>query len=216
MPSTSNPTGGEEPRSPRRTKVQVWEDLLRAATEVFGRVGYTAASLDEIAERAGVPQGSIYFHVRQKIDLLEGILEGFHEERLTRVRQASVGGPALARLQRMLETYFEFTTGRFPQSSIYWQAGPGVTPQERERLFPERMAFVHLFAGVLRDGQGEGVVVDMDATLMAQSIILATHSMCDALQREPEAERPRVARQFVALLVRGHAIDPAALGLRLD
>ncbi|WP_051343917.1 TetR/AcrR family transcriptional regulator [Alicyclobacillus herbarius] len=48
--------------------------VLRAAVEVFAEKGFTAASTSEIAERAGVAEGTIFRHYRTKKDLLLSIV----------------------------------------------------------------------------------------------------------------------------------------------
>lgn len=59
--------------------------LLQAAVEVFTERGYEAATVADIAERAGVTTGAVYSHFRGKLDLLlqslglrslEGLAEG--------------------------------------------------------------------------------------------------------------------------------------------
>jgi AcrR family transcriptional regulator len=45
------------------------ERLLKAALDVFAEQGYTAASVDEIAARAGVTKGALYYWFRDKEDL---------------------------------------------------------------------------------------------------------------------------------------------------
>ena len=42
------------------------EDILNAAIEVFGRVGYTAASTNEIVKRAKVSKGLLFHHFTNK------------------------------------------------------------------------------------------------------------------------------------------------------
>jgi AcrR family transcriptional regulator len=45
------------------------EQLLKAALDVFSEQGYAAASVDEIAARAGVTKGAVYYWFRDKEDL---------------------------------------------------------------------------------------------------------------------------------------------------
>jgi AcrR family transcriptional regulator len=58
---------------PRRTRREVTEQiraaLLQAAAAEFARVGYTAARLEGIAQRAGVTKGAIYSNFASKADL---------------------------------------------------------------------------------------------------------------------------------------------------
>ena len=55
----------------RRTPVgqDTKERLLKAALDVFAEQGYQAASVDEIASRAGVTKGALYYWFRDKEDL---------------------------------------------------------------------------------------------------------------------------------------------------
>ena len=56
-------------------KAQTRERLLDAATRVFANKGYAAASLDEIAEEAGLTKGAVYSNFESKDDLFVTLLE---------------------------------------------------------------------------------------------------------------------------------------------
>lgn len=45
------------------------ERILAAALEVFGEVGYVTASLEDVAARAGLTKGAVYYWFRDKGDL---------------------------------------------------------------------------------------------------------------------------------------------------
>lgn len=49
--------------------------LLDAAARVFCAKGVTNTSLDDIAHEAGVTRGAIYWHFRNKADLVEALME---------------------------------------------------------------------------------------------------------------------------------------------
>lgn len=48
--------------------------IVRAATEIFAEKGFSAASTSEIAQRAGVAEGTIFRHYKTKKDLLFSIV----------------------------------------------------------------------------------------------------------------------------------------------
>jgi AcrR family transcriptional regulator len=82
--------------------------ILEAATEVFAEYGYAAASMGEIATRAGVVASVIYDHFRSKRDLHIELLE-LHGEELIRRSITEVEGNSGEELQRAsLEAYFRF------------------------------------------------------------------------------------------------------------
>ena len=55
------------------------EKLLETAATVFGRVGYQAASVDDILEAARVAPSNFYYHFRSKEELALEVLEGYFD-----------------------------------------------------------------------------------------------------------------------------------------
>lgn len=78
-PAPSPPTGPGQPRraTPSRAeKKQVTRArLLDAAERVFASRGFAEASLDEIAEVAGLTKGAVYSNFDKKLDLLLAVLD---------------------------------------------------------------------------------------------------------------------------------------------
>src|SRR4051794_5367182 len=67
-------------------------DLLDAARRVFGSRGYGAATLDEIAEAAGVTRGALYYHFAGgKEDLFLALLDERLQERAEAIRDRFAG-----------------------------------------------------------------------------------------------------------------------------
>ncbi len=78
----SRPRSGRLPRSARRAQ------LLEVALEVFVEQGYHAASMDEIAERAGVSKPVVYQHFPGKLDLYLALIQSSCDEVVSGVRGA--------------------------------------------------------------------------------------------------------------------------------
>jgi AcrR family transcriptional regulator len=62
-------------RAARGDKGDAREELLEAAAQVFAERGFQAASVDEIAARAGFSKGAVYWHFDGKDDLFFALLE---------------------------------------------------------------------------------------------------------------------------------------------
>lgn len=69
MTAAARPPSGRLPRTARRAQ------LLQVALTVFVEQGYHSASMDEIAERAGVSKPVLYQHFPGKLDLYLALLE---------------------------------------------------------------------------------------------------------------------------------------------
>src|SRR3954454_19188950 len=73
--------------------------LLAAATRVFARHGYHAATLDEIAAEAGFTKGALYYNFASKEELFLALLDQHIASRVALLRElGSQASPADARL----------------------------------------------------------------------------------------------------------------------
>lgn len=82
QPIPQRQRSGRLPRSARRAQ------LLDVALEVFVEQGYHAASMDEIAERAGVSKPVVYQHFPGKLDLYLALLESSRDTVIAAVKAA--------------------------------------------------------------------------------------------------------------------------------
>jgi len=94
------------------------EAILRAAQEAFGQLGFTAATVKDVAGRADVSFGLVSHYFGSKQDLF--LAAGFDmADRITeRLVEATAGDcTGLACVERYMAAYFEFTEehrNRFP------------------------------------------------------------------------------------------------------
>lgn len=65
----------------RRTKKeaqQTREDILKAATDLFSQKGVALTTLDQIAKRANVTRGAVYWHFKNKTEIFNALFEAMH------------------------------------------------------------------------------------------------------------------------------------------
>lgn len=88
----------------RRTKAEAEatrESILDAAEQVFMEKGVAKASLEEIARAAGVTRGAVYWHFRNKQDILDAMLERVRAPIAEMIDEASSVGDSLDRLKQV-------------------------------------------------------------------------------------------------------------------
>jgi AcrR family transcriptional regulator len=80
--------------------------IMRAAVAVMGEVGYEAASVRDMASRAGVSVAALYYHFPSKADLLREFLDEAWEVSLARIerRLRLAGDDPFARLDSVVGT----------------------------------------------------------------------------------------------------------------
>jgi TetR/AcrR family acrAB operon transcriptional repressor len=71
---------------------QTRQAVLAAALKTFGKYKYSGTSLEAVAKEAGMTRGAIYWHFKNKFELLHAVIEdGYRkaDERINRVLQSS-------------------------------------------------------------------------------------------------------------------------------
>ena len=188
------------PRARRADATRNTERLVQAAREVFARDGLSA-TLQDIADQAGVGIGTIYRNFSGKREVVETLYDAAVDRALADVEAAlAIDDPWLA-----LVTFFEVTAKNQAQDR-----GLSETLFESDAFGPHEStahkivaAVSPLFdratrAGVLR----EGVTV---------TDILPIFAMLDAVSRLTSS-RPELWRRYLALLLDGlRAVDRSAL-----
>ncbi len=74
--------------------------ILRAARSVFGKRGFHGATIEEIADEAGLSNGAIYYNFQSKGELFLRLLEERQDERIEHMRRTlspAIDGQALDR-----------------------------------------------------------------------------------------------------------------------
>lgn len=82
-------------RVARRTGTRVL--IMDAAAELFAARGVTSTSIEEIAERAGIAKGSVFYNFESKSGLVEAIMARSSELFTAALTEATQGRTGLAR-----------------------------------------------------------------------------------------------------------------------
>ena len=104
------PAGTGRPAAPRPPQGPGEEGILAAAVAVMAEKGYHGTSVRDIAVRAGLSPGALYYHFESKQQLLATIMERGIEELLRRTRAAlaAAGDDPADRLRAIVRTHVLF------------------------------------------------------------------------------------------------------------
>jgi AcrR family transcriptional regulator len=108
-PTSRRPTRAEKREANR-------ERILRAARGVFGARGYHSATIEDVADEAGLSNGAIYYNFQSKEDLFLALLDERTDERLEHVRQTLAASGRPATQQRGLDDAARDVTRSFKES----------------------------------------------------------------------------------------------------
>ncbi|MFD2763953.1 TetR/AcrR family transcriptional regulator [Micromonospora eburnea] len=183
-------------RLPRAVREQ---QMLDAAVRVFSRRGFHAASMDEIADDAGISKPMVYAYLGTKEELFIACL---HREG-ARMTAAIAGAaapdlPADERLWRGLRAFFGFVGGHRDGWAVLYRQARGSQPFATE-LAAMRNRLVEVVAGMLDHAlRARGREVSAtDLEVVAYALVGASESLADWLADHPEADPERTAGRMM-------------------
>ncbi|GAB3151222.1 TetR/AcrR family transcriptional regulator [Micromonospora sonneratiae] len=183
-------------RLPRAVREQ---QMLDAAVKVFSRRGFHAASMDEIAEDAGISKPMVYAYLGTKEELFVACL---HREG-TRMMEAIAGVinpemPADQRLWHGLRAFFRFVAAHRDGWVVLYRQARGEQPFAGE-LAVMRARMVEVVAGMLdRALRADGREVrEIDLEIQAYALVGASESLADWLADRPDADPDQLAARMV-------------------
>ncbi len=151
-------------------------ELLEAARKLFVRDGFAEVSVSRIVRDIGVAQGTFYYYFEAKEAALDALLQAHVQElaaRLSEVASAPHREP-IGALQEMVRTELDFDSRRASELGAIRGA------DARTKLFKATLrTLAPIYAGVLARGQGTGAIPSAPADLLAEIVVLATHSLFD-------------------------------------
>ncbi len=195
--------------SPRigRTKEEVLKDfrtteILEAARRVIGQVGYADASMDRIAQAAGIAKGTLYLYFKNKESLLLASFEhGFSllMERTRAATQRTRG--STAKIAELVRAFMEHSS----EHQVFFRGlrqrpdlGPEGVSEVADQLRKLIDEYIQLVTGFVERGIRAGEFRKVDAQRTARFLVELLHGVL--AERVREGEPFRLSEDADALL----------------
>jgi AcrR family transcriptional regulator len=147
----ATPRGGRLPRNARRAQ------LLDAALEVFVAQGFHAASMDDIADHAGISKPVLYQHFPSKLDLYLALLDAQVEDLVSRIRATlDATTDNRERVRGAITTYFDFVESKGAAYRLVFESDLRNEPTVRDRIETALDSCVEAIADTIAKDTGVG------------------------------------------------------------
>jgi AcrR family transcriptional regulator len=145
--------------------------LYEAAVDLIAERGYAATTVDDIALRAGVAKGTVYYNFASKTELFEELLRHGIGLLTSRFREVGAGVPPREAVAALIRAQLEYVQRHraFAQLllSEMWRTNRGW--QQTLRLLREEA--VEVIAGVIRAGVDSGEFpTDLDVQVASSAL----------------------------------------------
>jgi AcrR family transcriptional regulator len=181
----------------RRDAQRNRERILEAAREVFAERG-VGATLDDVADRAGVGIGTVYRRYANKDALIDELCEDWIDDLVAFAEEALSSRDAWKAFISFLERVEEASAANRALEHLIVESGG---PRGHERVARARERLAEPIAALVERAKKQGKLrADFDA-----SDVAVIHAMVAAAVRETCALSPDLWRRYFGLIVDGLA-----------
>lgn len=183
------------------------EQLLRLAASMFGVQGYTATTMRNIAEQAGIEAPSIYYHFSSKEDLVDEVMEQGGDRIVRHLNEQldALGSDASAE-QRFRAAVFGQMSGlvKHGEFALANSRLLGQLPDKvRERQLKRRERHQKVWNGLLEDLRAEGRLRNDVDIHLARIFILGGINSIQSWFNPRKGALENVAEQFCDMFLSG-------------
>ena len=197
-------------KAPAETRIQAQNRavILAAALEVFSAYGYRGATVDQIADKAGLSKPNLLYYFRRKEDIYTAVLEQTLDEWLAPLRVLDANGEPIAELTRYISEKLGMSFAASPASKLFANEVLHGAPHVRPFLQGPLRELVDEKAAVIRRWIMEGKIRAVDPVHFIFAIWAVTQHYADfSVQVESvlghEAEKERTKKAVLDILLSG-------------
>jgi AcrR family transcriptional regulator len=149
------------------------EEVVAAAAKVFYERGYSAATVQDIADELGILKGSLYHYIKTKEDLLFRLIEGVHTE-VEAILEDVLAVEGIDPLERMglyVHRQVVHNLGDLQRISIYYHELDRLGEDRRRSVVAWRRRHDRFLRDLIREAQEQGLAdASVDAGLLANCV----------------------------------------------
>ena len=179
------------------------ERILETATRLFYEGGYRATSMESIADELSATKPFIYYHFKNKYDILEEIamrVIRMADDALKRALDA--GGDPVQILSNMVSNYTRLVIEQQRIIAVFWREESNFTEETRKKVAEEQTRFGNELAAVLMQGKEQGLFTVDHPRLTALSLMNLTTFMYTWYRTEGSLKAEELCEHFVRMALR--------------
>ncbi|MBN2801277.1 MAG: TetR/AcrR family transcriptional regulator [Deltaproteobacteria bacterium] len=195
------------PESDRR------EQILNAARDVFIEEGYLQARVQDVARRAGLSKGAVYFYYPSKRDIFMALIHQEHEDTYAFLARAETDPrPAAALLVELGQKYLDYFAPENPVARFFLMiTEQGIRDEEiREELQAVHQHFVEAATRLVAQGIAEGAFRKTDPVAVAILVKAIIDGLAGQAAIGIAHDRAMLAREGLAVILQGLMVQGRA------
>jgi AcrR family transcriptional regulator len=147
--------------------------IIEAAVSVFAREGFDKARMDDIADKAGLSKGALYWYFKSKDAIILAILDSMFNREISRIRKmVDVDLPAREMLKVYIDSVTEDLVAMKPIMPILFEFLAMAFRQKRIRKSIQKYLwdFMEVTEPVIQRGIDKGEFICVDPSEASQTL----------------------------------------------
>jgi AcrR family transcriptional regulator len=200
----SNLTGKKKQKSLNNNTPTRKEEIIRVAARLFATKGYHATTLDEIAGELGITKPALYYHIRDKEDILREIVNRIMEPMEAASRMGRSGLSPKEKIKGIVRILVKFAAERKETTLIAFEEVK-ILPKRTSDAIKRRQKEVELsLQEALKEGVDGGDFEVNDIKVASFAILGATNWVYRWYQPRGKLTPEIIAEQFINFLESGY------------
>jgi AcrR family transcriptional regulator len=155
---------------------KVRKKIIDTASILYAKKGFTATSIEEISEMAGVSLPVTYHYVKKKSEIMrlimEDLLNTFRRSLTKEIKNIDDPEEKLA-IATIL--YFRVVDQQREKALLVYQKSSSLDRASKARVMQLEVEVSEIFSKIIEEGIEKGIFKEVDVDLMAYNIIMIAH-----------------------------------------
>jgi AcrR family transcriptional regulator len=181
------------------------QSIMDAAAELFARDGFGATSLNDIADVLGVTKVALYYHIKNKEEILRLIclsVLDMAEGPLQRIVVSELN--PVEKLRRAVEHHVSVTANSSPAIHVFYNEQAHLSGEFAREIVQREKEYEQSFARIIQEGIREGVFKpDFDAQIITFGLLGMCHWLSHWYRPSGRYSHEMIAQMFLAMVEGG-------------
>ncbi len=200
------PRGKKNEKTRKEKRIRLTQKaIVTVAAQLFAEKGFGSTSLDDIAEVLSVTKGALYYHVKNKEEILRLIYLSVltvAEEPLRHIVESDLS--SAEKLHRAIEHHIEVSADRSPAITVFYREQPHLTGPFAKEITLRKKDYERYFEQIIEDGLATGAFkVGSDPKVIMFGILGMCHWISQWYKPSGQYTPQQIAAMFTNMVENG-------------
>lgn len=179
------------------------DEIIRVASIIFAAKGYHGTTLEEIARKMGISKPALYYHIKNKAEILREVIGRIMEpmEEVARVGRSEL--PPTQRIEQMVTLLVKFAVERTETTLIAFEQNKMLPRKSQEALRRRQKEVELVLQETLEEGKEKGIFDFNDIKITSFTILATANWVYHWYKPGAGLSYKQIADQIIKLIENG-------------